>query len=259
MNILFIVTAFLFLDSSQICCADIVKQLSSKVMGQKSIFVGVTQEKKQQLKKLEQKIEKEKEHNSIFLRDIPNQIKVIEADIDFLKASPSTELATQKQTILKQLQQVMKDTLRMSDDFSSALDELKKELSNYLADFEFEKFKIEHKLKERLYYSFDDLQRVYEKIQDQEQAVSQLGDSEKNAITDRDFRKRNLVGIQKEIKALQEQLKAEVVSGDLVPLATTQQEIREILLLQLRFKEAKKNYFELRLEQHHTPYSILEA
>ena len=115
-----------------------------------------------------------------------------------LKKNPDDEVLIKQQSLLKESEQIIKDTQRTQEDCSSLLHELIVQFSSFLDDTEFEGFKKKHKLQERLYYSFEDLQALHENILDYERRVAQLNDQEKGIRAEKESRKRNLALMQDE-------------------------------------------------------------
>ncbi len=169
------------------------------------IFVGVAENRQKQLEKIQQKREqfqKEKQESENELKAIAEEIKGhIDQVEKQLESKPADEYFKQKQVLLNELYQIIRDILRERERVVQLLDEFVRDVQEFLNDPDFTSFKKEHRLSERLFYSFDDIQRLYNLIIDQEKRVSLLSDQEKHAIAEIDNRKRTQIASKEAYKA----------------------------------------------------------
>ncbi len=155
-----------------------------KLINSGKFFVDVQAEKEKQLKELENELagltKSEKtvsEELNQQIEEVKNLIISVEQE---LNKNQEDDYLNKKLAILKETYQVLKETQRAREELSSFIESFIKELKKFLDDPDFEKFKKEQKLQERLYYSFEDLQKLHDVILDQERLVNQLVDREKN-------------------------------------------------------------------------------
>ena len=183
-------------------------------------FVGIVEEKQKQLEELKKEQEELVVSDKVLLEKIVRQVQEIQVarsavEIE-LKRHPDEDFLIKKQSLLNESEQVLKDIQRSIEDSASLLNELIAQLNLFIEDAEFENFKKKHKLQDRLYYTFDDLQQLHEYILDYERRVVQLADQEKTLHIEKESRKRNLALIQDEYEKKQQDIKhlSEIVSND---------------------------------------------
>lgn len=182
--LLILITNFLWAD---------VPTLGIPKPGEK-IFIGVVENRQKQLDKIQQerdRLQKERQEEDTQFKaiasEVKDQIDLIAKEIENKQAS---DFVRQKQLLLNELYQIIRDIIRERERLVQMLDEFIKDLQDFIKDPDFSLFKKEHRLNERLFYSFDNLQQLYNHILDQEKRVSLLTDQEKNAISELDNRKR---------------------------------------------------------------------
>ncbi len=231
--------------------AGIIGALQKSFASPDGLFAGVITEKANQLEMLKDEIAQRSEKESAFIKKetfISEQLKLQLAHVrQLLKNDPDNKELIAQKSLIKEIDQVVKDVLRSWNDLTAMMNDYKKELEGYLHDTSFEFFAKEHKIQERVYYSFEDLQRLYESIQAQERLVAQLIDIEKNAIAERDTRNRSLSSVEKKYTQQQEELIKQKPSSDIASLDIKHAQNRAEQELQL-FK-IKKTLEKLRLKQ----------
>ncbi len=162
--------------------------------GGDQLFVSVVENRQKLFDKTQQEQDqllKEKQASDQELRALADETKT---QIDLVskqaELEPANEFFKQKLVLLNESFQVFKDIIRDRDRLISLFDESMKSLREFLDDPDFTAFKKEQRLGERLFYSFEDVQRLYNLILDQEKKVDLLGEQEKHALTEFDNRKR---------------------------------------------------------------------
>ncbi len=175
-------------------------------------FIGVVEEKQKILAEfLKEQADRAASHK-IFTEKINRQLaRVITLNLkaeNELQKNPDDDFLIKQQAILKESEQVLKDTQRVRDDNASLISDVINQLQSFVEDPQFEAFKKKNKLNERLYYSFDDLQYLHDNILDYEQRVSQLTDQEKSLRVEKESRKRNITNLQEEHDKRQQDIKA---------------------------------------------------
>ncbi len=151
---------------------------------------------------------------------------------------------------LKETNQLMKETQRAREELISFITNFIKELKRFLDDPDFSKFKKEYKLQERLYYSFEDLQKLHEKILDHERLVEQLVDRQKNVRAEYESRKHTIAANKQEYEKRKQKLR-EIAS---IPVETfgfvmdVQQET-DLLELEEQLYKLKETLNEIELKE----------
>ena len=158
------------------------------------LFISVVENRQKLFDKAQQERDqllKEKKVSDQELRSLADETKT---QIDLVskqaELEPANEFLKQNLVKLNESFQVFKDIIRDRDHQIALLDELMKGLREFLDDPDFTVFKKEQRLGERLFYSFEDVQRLYNLILDQEKKVDLLGEQEKHALAEFDNRKR---------------------------------------------------------------------
>jgi|GEM_PF-488444 len=158
------------------------------------IFVGVVEEKKGQLNLLKKALEifdEDTKKNAVLLRDDIERVSLrLTAIKNELKNDNLNEFNNKLLFIVNEMYQVLQDLVRSREQVHILLEVFIKEIAFFIEDFDFEKYKIEHRLQERLYYSFEDLQKIHQRIIEQAKRIDQLADQEKNAKMELDILKR---------------------------------------------------------------------
>jgi small-conductance mechanosensitive channel len=248
--------------SCHLYCGDFLKQFV-KPEAQQKFFIGVIEEKQKLLEDLQKEqteiVVLDKTLSEKLLRQIA-EVKTALATVEVgIRKTPDNEVLVKQQSLLKESEQILKDTQRKQEDRTSQLTELVTQLSSFLEDPEFEGFKKKHKLQERVHYSFEDLQSLDEHILDYERRVAQLVEQEKNIRAERDSRRRSLALMQEENEKKHHdlQLMTELSKEDSVLTADSVRE-KEIFKFEEQLYKYKKQLEELKLKEIHYKTSLIE-
>src|SRR5438132_7475461 len=189
---------------------DFLKQFVKSDTNQK-FFVGVIEEKQKLLDEFEKEQLELTSAHTLFTEKNTRQLdelKTLLTNVDSqLQKNPEDDFFIKQQLILKESEQILKDTQRIYDDNLSLVAEIITQLRSFIEDPHFEAFKKKNKLSERLYYSFDDLQLLHDHILDYEQRVAQLTEQEKSLRIEKESRKRAIAAIQEEYDKRQQDIK----------------------------------------------------
>jgi small-conductance mechanosensitive channel len=253
MNKVGIIHAALLFISLNVHGGDFLKQLVKPDTNQK-LFVGVVEEKQKLVEDLKKEQSELVFSDKIFLEKINQQIdetKTLSSAIDSeLKKNPDDEFLIKQQSLLRESEQILKDTQRAQEDAALFLKELIDQLMQFLADTEFEVFKKKNKLQERLYYSFENLQELHDHIIDYERRITQLNDQEKSTRVEKDGRKRSLAIMQEEYEKRQQDLQSFIeMAGAESPFGTDIERDKELFKLEDRIYKYKKQLAEVRLRE----------
>jgi len=184
----------------------------SKLINSSKFFVDVQAEKEKQLKNLQNELDELTKSEKVVFEEINRDVEetknlIISVEHELTK-NPDDDFFNKKLAILKEIYQILKETERAREDLISFINNFIEELKKFLDDPDFSKFKKEYKLQERLYYSFEDLQKLHETILDQEGLVVQFIDREKNVRAEHESRKHSIAangqGYEKQKQKLRE-------------------------------------------------------
>ncbi len=171
---------------------------------------GVGQEKEQlfhevssELNELESTNEQFSAQNEAQIAEVQNELTAVKAQIE---QYPESTTLTKQLSILNETYQLLKDTVRLREQLRTLLTRLSKSLASFLQDPDLATYKKEQKLVDRLYYSFQDLEKIHEKILDQSKTIGHLSEQEKNTKTELENHKRIAAATQEEHKKVQEKL-----------------------------------------------------
>lgn len=160
---------------------------------QEPLFIGIKEEKQNLLTDLSLEIAAlEKADDSIrkkidvHIESTNNIISGLEEEID---ENRDNLILSKSLSFLKETVFILKETLQVRGNLRILIQEFIKYLRLYLDDSDFESFKREYNLRERLYYTFEDEYRVYNQIVSQEALITQLIEQEKTLITEKNNRK----------------------------------------------------------------------
>ncbi len=214
------------------------------------LFVSVVENRQKQLDKVlrerEQlaKVKQESERELQLLADeTKSQIDLVSKSIE---AEPSNEFLKQKLALLNESYQVFKDISRDRQRVIGLLDELIRSLKEFLDDPDFDKFRKEQRLGERLFYSFEYLQSLYSLILDKEKNTSLLSDQEKHALSEFDSRKRVTAATNEAYKDKKLQIESgKYAGGETIDL----QQRNDLIRLEERLYSYKKILDELRITE----------
>lgn len=230
--------------------AELVKKVTQIQQGDQPIFKGVVAERQQLLDELVA------EKNELMQGDAESR-KKIRTELDDvknkqaeLKTKPEDELIKRKNSVFDDLYQSLKDQQRAREQLLAIVDDLIKLLTDYLEDPNFVTYRKKQQLRERVYYTFEDLLDLHEKILAQERLVGQYADQERNSNAELDSRTKGEQNIENVLKKEQESLQKQ-----LAELANNEKAAREIEMIQsiLDLNEhvlmIKKRVFALRAKE----------
>jgi len=252
----------IFLIGNTAHSGDFFKQFVKTDATQK-FFVGVVEEKQKILDELEKEESELANSDKIFTEKLSRQIdeaKTLLANIDSgLSKHPEDDFLIKQQLILKESEQVIKDTQRTYDDNRSLLAETIAQLHLFIEDSQFETFKKKNKLNERLYYSFDDIQSLHDHILDYEQRVTQLSDQEKSLRVEKENRKRTITSLQDEYDKRQQDIKlyADAVAAN-SGLGDDSDQEKEIIRIEDHLYKYKKQLADVRFKEINYQMKLLE-
>lgn len=240
---------------------DILQKANEKLIpSTQKIFLNVVDEKKTQQATLEQEKKdfeaQQKEFDELSATETKELDAIARRVKNELKQSPSV-LLEKTLTVLSELYQVLKDFKTIRTQIIDVIDEHIQLLTSYLNDYDFSKFKKEHKVKDyRIYYSFNDLQYLHKAIIDQEYRLTQLNEQAKNASTELGHRKQSVTAAAQAYKQkLEEHEKAlKTLSEGVTGLSDdvksgSQQQLIELLNLEERLYKNRQKLDELRLQE----------
>jgi small-conductance mechanosensitive channel len=214
------------------------------------LFVGQVENRQKQLEKLKNDREehaKIKQNSEQELKALAEETKThIDRLESELKEKPDSAFLKQKQSLLGELYQLFRDLLRDRERTLLLFDELIRTSTQYLEDPDFNAFRKEYRLGERLFYSFDDLQRLYNLILDQEKKVGTISDEEKHSISDMEARKRAAGATKEGYQAKKEQIETGTYADN--ELLNTQ-ERSELFTLEERIFSYRKLFDSLRVKE----------
>lgn len=243
--------SLILLDAS-LCAGQFLKQLVKTDSNQK-FFVGVIEEKQ----KLRDEFLKEQSEFTILYKTFTekitrqiDEIKTLGVNIESeLQKSPDDDFLVKQQLILKESEQVIKDTQRTLDDNISLIADIIMQLQTFLEDPHFELFKKKNKLNERIYYSFDELQSLHDHILDYEQRVSQLADQEKSLRVEKESRKRIVINLQEEYDKRQQDIKAFADAIAASNIMSQSEQEKEIIKIEDHLYKYKRQLADIRLKE----------
>lgn len=210
---------------------ELVKKVTQIQQGETTIFKGVVAEREQLRDELIAEKNELAQGEAEFRKKIRTElddIKGKQALLDGqLKLTPDDELLKRKSSVLTDLYQSLKDQQRAREQLLAIIDDLIKLLTDYLDDPNFVAYRKKQQLRERVYYTFEDLLELHEKILAQERLVSQYTDQEKSSNAELDSRTKGAQNIENVFKNEQESLQKQ-----LNELADNEKATREIEIIQ---------------------------
>jgi len=239
--------------NTSLYCGDFLKQFVKTDTNQK-FFVGVVEEKQKLLDEFTKEQLELTSSNKAFAEKISRQIdevKTLLANVESeLQKNPEDDFLIKQQLILKESEQVLKDTQRTQDDTHSLVTDIIAQLQSFIEDQQFESFRKKNKLSERPYYSFDDLQSLNERLLASEQQVMQLIDQEKSIRVEKDSRKRITIALQEEYEKRQQDIKsfADAIAMNSALGGDSEHE-KEIIKLEDHLYKYKKQLADMRLKE----------
>jgi small-conductance mechanosensitive channel len=240
---------------------------SGLVSASEKLFVDIVQEKKNQLEKLMteraayMEVAKEKRRKiDEALEEVNNQIESLEKIINLTRGERN-EFLNKKLVLKKELSQTFKDLQRTQEDYLSLQETFIAELTQFVNDPQFENFKKERHIEERMYYSFEDLQTFHDMIILQERLAAQLAEQEKNAQVEQESRKRMAKTAEddhiKRVESLQNFAEQVSTTSQESTLSLEQQE-KELLALEEPLFKYKKELYELRMQESKTILDLIQ-
>lgn len=243
----------LLIISTSLYSGDFLKQLVKTDTNQK-FFIGVIEEKQKTLDEFSKEQTELTASHRIFSEKITKQIdeiKTFNTRVENeLQKNPDDDFLIKEQLILKESEQVLKDTQHTYDDILTLVTDIVSQLQAFLDDPHFEAFRKKNKLNERLYYSFDDLQSLNDYILDYEQRVIQQTDQEKSLRVEKESRRRIVVNLQEEFDKRQQDIKAyaDVLAANNL-LGNESEQEKEIIKIEDLLYKYKKRLADLRLKE----------
>jgi small-conductance mechanosensitive channel len=211
---------------------------------QRPSLLSVREEKQQQkelVAKTRQALQEETQAFQDRITQVLNEVKSARrATREGLQYQQEDE-AVKKLAILNETYQTLKDIEHMREQLITTIDTYLDAVTKYLDDVAHEGFKKERKLVGNLYYTFDDLLRVYEMIRDTEQRVTNLSEQLKNTQTEHKTRERASVSIMAELKKIQESLSHGPSEEGTIDI--------DLLRIELGLYEAKKEQAQLQIDE----------
>lgn len=184
----------------------------SLIKTSEKLFVGVIENRQKQLEKAEEEraqLVKTKQESETELRSLVDETKAqIDQITQQLKDKPNDAFLKQKQIFLNELYQTLRESARDRERVIVLIDDFIRLLKEFIGDSDFTNFKKQYRLGERLFYSFDDLQRLYNFILDQEKKVALWVDEEKHASTELESRKQAEAATRQAYKQKKELIEA---------------------------------------------------
>jgi small-conductance mechanosensitive channel len=246
----------LLLSTSFVSAGGLIEKASQQLPQASEIFVGFSETKAKQLTELKQEKVELDESQKEFEARIKEQIAEASAKLTIAKdqmgKEPDNAFLSKKILVLNEIYQVLQDVQYTRSQLRSLLDDVIKLLSDYFDDPELDAYKKEHKLYDRLYYSFEDLQRLNDKARDLEQLIVKLTDQEKNVKAELEGRKRSADLVIEQAKTKQEAWqkasKGKALSSDEEAVGDVQKNV-ELLELEDQLFTHKKLLSELQIRE----------
>jgi small-conductance mechanosensitive channel len=237
--------------------AELVKKVTQLQQGEQPIFKGVVAERQQLLDELVAEKNELMRGDAEFrkkIRDDLEEVKNKQTDNKNKQADnktkPEDELLKRKDSVLNDLYQSLKDQQRAREQLLAIIDDLIKLLTDYLEDPNFVAYRKKQQLRERVYYTFEDLLELHEKILAQERLVAQYADQERNSNAELDSRTKGEQNIESILKKEQESLQKQLVElADNEKVAREIETLQSILELNERVFMIKKEVFSLRAKE----------
>ncbi len=230
--------------------------LATGTQAQKSIILGVREEKQQQKEALQKRLDElHRDTNSFRERVASEQNKIRDARRfinDEFRAGLEDEADARELSALNEALQVLTDIERPREQLIKTIETYIALITKYLEDPNYELFKKEYKLTDTVYYTFDDLLRVHEIMREFEQRPQQLSEQAKNTQTELKAREKTLIAANQELKKRQEEL----ASVD----AETDPALVEALRAEEKLYELRREYAQLQIEEStcRTDYNALQ-
>lgn len=242
----------LLISNHGVFAGDLISQLEQQLRAPETLFLGVVAEKEKQLEALKEKKEKLARTRQEFdaltgttVNEIRGKIDVVQKQLSKL---PDDEYLRQRFALLNETYQVIKELQRTRESQSGAIEDYIKLLVEFIEDPNFIAYQKERRLHERLYYSFEDLRKLYEVIVDQEKRVEQLVEQERNVAAELENNRRILAAANEAYKRKKDEIDATERIG--VPPSNKYevQQALELLSLEEQLYEQRKSLAELKVK-----------
>jgi small-conductance mechanosensitive channel len=228
----------------------------------RKIFIDVREEKREQKVQLEQEKKVLEQSTAAFEENIHTQLQSVEAGIAQVKSAlqrnPDDQFLNKKLSVLNELYQAYKDWQKEREQLIAIIDEHIKSLNTYLEDMDLAQFKKEHKFKDYLIYSYDDLQYFSKTALDQEKRVAQLAEQEKSVKNELTLRKQSAAAATQAYQQKKEEREQAIrgkTSGD--RLKTSQ--VVELLHLEEQLYNVRQELDELRVDEIEHKAALIDA
>jgi small-conductance mechanosensitive channel len=258
MNIKIFICAILSITSG-VLYADTMSDLFQLATGnqtQKSIILGVREEKQQQKETLQKRLA-ELQHDTISFREriASEQNKIRDARRminDEFRADLEDEADARELAALNESLQVLTDIERPREQLIKTIELFIALIDKYLEDPNYEQFKKEHKLTDTAYYTFDDLLRIHEIMREFEHRPQQISEQTKNTQTELKAREKTIATVNQELKKRQEELAS--IDSETDPVLV------EAIRAEEKLYELRKEYVQFQIEEGmlRTEYNALQ-
>ncbi len=238
----------------QVQAAELVKKVTGIETEPTMLFKGVVAERQQLRDELVKERNDLAQGEQEFRKKIRTELDEIrgkQALLDAqIKTMPDDELLKRKASALTDLYQTLKDQQQAREQLIAILDDLIKLLADYLEDPNFITYRKKQQLRERVYYTFEDLLELHEKILAQERLASQYADQERSSNAELESRTKGAQNAENTFKKDQEQLQKQLSElQDNEKAAREVELIQSILELNDRVFMVKKRVFGLRTRE----------
>ena len=178
------------------------------------IFTTDVESKQQALLMFQQEKAKLEEELRNFLPTLHTEVEEVRNQIvqtqEALRRDSENEMLKQRLALLNERYYLLKEKQQLWESLITSLDQLIKQISDYLNDPEFEAFKKQIVQGKEKNPSFDDLQEVHQKILELDKKLNSLNEQEKNANTELENRKRSAAATIEEFEKRKNELQVAV-------------------------------------------------
>lgn len=235
----------------------VIEKITGQALWDQAKHFGVGQEREQLLHEVSQEITELEDTDTTFTQQIEGQLAEVQGELNTTKLKNDQniddDMLVKELSVLNETYQQIKETTRIREQIRTLLIKFTKLLTSFFQDPEFNTYKKEHKLTDRLYYSFHDLEKIHEKILEQTKHITYLAEQEKNARIELENHKRLVTIAQDEYKKIQEKLVAANTTQLSLPhqrhLGNDYSEQKKLLTLEERLLNIKKNNYTLQSKE----------
>lgn len=219
------------------------------------------QERLEHLKKEKVQFENSKDAFNAELQIKTTEIeKRVSSVKEGLKINPDDDFLDKSQSLLNDWYQILKDQQKIRESIVTGIDQRIKELELYLKDPNFEGYKRELQSSEITGHSFENLQKLNEKIVDLKKKVDQLVIEEKDAAGELDIKKRTLSDVQEKYKKKKEELAAVRLDSSISEgSGLTPRQRGELLLLEEQILKDKTLLVEMQIKDIEQKRAIVSS